>query len=274
MAESTTDPTTEEIGTPATDPTDVEGTPAGSTATTPQGTPHDAIELPFRLEDVENEEHRAWLQGRQAQMQAGYTKAIQKHQERFAPFQTLADQLAADDDTARLRALAEFAESHGIELDIEDDGDPADDGAGPDPFADPADPLQARIDALEEREQQRQQDQFRDAFNAHAHAGLEALAQQVGADGVSALPEFVRDEVIEIAGRLERRPDGLLNMDDAIVEHLARQAARDEAIRAKYRGSKDVPHVQIGSSEADPSVDLTDQKQRLKAAEAVAARHA
>lgn len=266
-------------------PDDVAAATGADPAPDPEGTPAAAgsdiptVELPFTLDSIEDPNQRAWLEARQAQMQAGFTKALQQQRtqlEAVRPLQTIQERLS---DPAQTRqALAELAAEHGIELEFEDDGaQPGYVDDGTPPSADPA--LEARLAAIEQEFQaQRQaetQAQQQQRFVSHAAASLNEYATSELGAGKTAddLPGHVRDGIVAFAMAQPRVEGDLLDMQAGIDLWKAHRAELELELRKSFVGSKDTPTPDLSGEVAEQHRDLTDRRERLKAAEAVAARH-
>lgn len=240
------------------------------------------LELPFRLEDVTDEFNltgpaaREWLMARQAQFQAGYTRATQTLAQQRAELQGYADwaaRLNADD--TRTAALKELLNAYGYDLPDADDDDLFDDDDD-----DQQTQLERRLAAIEaEREAERaEQAEFEatEAFQAQVVADAEHFATQYGFGSVENVPEYVRDDVLARAVVLPRLADGRLDFASAVAGHLAqREAIMAEAQqRAGYLQSKTAtsPGVVDGTAGA-PITDKSGKEARIQAALAVAGRH-
>jgi hypothetical protein len=259
-------------------------TPADAAGTAPGSTDAPALpELPFKIDEIEDEQARTYLRTREAQMQAGVNKFIEEQRQRERELQAQVDVLnRIEDEGTRREALKEFNAKYGVELEWEDDPapDPADTGT-PARELDPNDPIQARILQLEaeaeenraakaEETAQRQRD--RRIQHLDASLGKYAQEEKFGERGQD-VPEHHREAIIEIALAQGVGEDGLFDMDRAITTHRARLGQYLSGERERYTGSKDTPHIAIGGGSADPQFDLTDQKDRLKAANLIAQRH-
>lgn len=226
------------------------------------------IELPFRLEEVQDESHREWLQGRQAQMQAGFDKELNRLRSEGAsakPLQELAARL--DDPDTQQEALAEFLAQHGVELDYDDE-----------PAAEPAvipeeNEALRRVEILEAQAESDNAAERERAFYAHVDAGLDAFAVQEGHKVGGELPEIARDQLLQAALALPRLENGLLDMSGAVTQYDAQRAFHAENARKGYLKSKDTPFVDLSGEAGDPQVDLTKKSDRLAAANAIAGRH-
>lgn len=280
MADQGTQPTVDEAAAAAAAlaAVDTAGTAPGSTDAPAAIEPP---ELPFKLEDVEDEAQRNWLRARQAQMQAGYTKAIEAQREREQELQAQVDVLnAIEDEGTRREALKEFNAKYGVELEWDDTPDPVEPGT-PATVLSADDPVVQRIAQLEaEAEERRANDvaqtaeQHRKTRLADIDAHLAKFAKEDGfGDKGQDVPEHHRDAIIEIALARPALENGLLNMDEALTIHRARIASLLSGDREKYLGSKDTPHIAIGGGAADPQYDLSKTEDRLKKANLIAQRH-
>lgn len=232
--------------------------------------------LPFSIDEIEDEAQRQYLRGREAQMQAGFTKAIQGYRSKVGHLLELDGALSGEDEAARTAALNKLLEPYGYELPGDDD-----DAAPLDDTPDPEDPLDRRLAELEAfrdetvtSRQQEAQDAREREFLLAAQRGLEDIASELGLEGgYAALPEHVRDAVMSRALAMPRNDAGHLDLEAAWDAHKGYEATIREEERTRYRASKDVPAIDPTGGEADPKVNLGDAKTRRERAVAVAGRH-
>jgi hypothetical protein len=243
------------------------------------------FELPFRLEDVndefslEGQQAREWLTARQAQMQSAFTRKMQELGDQRKGVESLAEiQARLESEATRTQALNELLEPYGFAL-PDDDEEPDDDIPGldlDDPVAAELAELRAFKESLEaERQQQSEQQaqqQADETFQRHVVSEMSRVAGELG-QKVEDMPEHIKRDVVTRALALPKRPDGLPDFDAALASHLEFMQEVTKLDREAYLASKQVPTVPGGGGSGVPVRDLTSQQDRLAAANAVAGRH-
>lgn len=267
--------------------TDVADQAAGQT-TEEEQTDATGDDLPFRIEDIDDDfvltgpDARKWAVARQAEMQAAMTRRTQEATalaEQLGERKELLDRLDSDDPTVSRQALGEFLAKHNLVLPDEDEG-------GEEEVEEPEGDLDPRVVALQEEVESLKAERTaeadaeasarqQNAFATHIVSSLDKHAKDLGLQAADDLPEEDREAIVTRALSMQRRPDGLLDMDAAIAKELDYQQKLEARNRQRYLESKDVPGVRTGGSGASgqKTVDLTDRSTRLERAAAVAGRH-
>lgn len=261
------------------------GDPNDPDPQTPEGTPQspDTPEfpaLPFSIDDVpetlSRSEAQAWLRGREAQMQRGYTKVVQESREaQKAAEEALSLRQRLEDDATRREAIAEILSRDGIEIEWPDELqglDPGDDDLDAD-YSQPDPQLIRRIEAIEQRNQQSDEQSQRDAWINHTRAGLQAFAEREKVGSLEQVPEPIRKQIVANAMSEPRLDNGLLDMEAGIRLYDLQRAEIARITREGYIASKDTPAVDIGGGSADPHNDLTTVQGRVAAGLKIAQRH-
>jgi hypothetical protein len=252
-----------------------EGTPGGAPDAIPE------IALPFSLDDVpatlSGDEARTWLRGRQAQMQAGYTREVQQARQAQREAQEALELRARlEDDSTRREALSELLSPYGLELDWEEELE----GQEPYPQADEFDQvpvvppeIDERISAIEAERAHERETANEERWVNHARAGLDAFARREGLQSADDIPEVLRQQILRNAMGEPRLEDGLLDMAAAVDLFDQQRAEHQRVARAGYLESKDTPRIALGGPPADQHIDTKTAEGRIKKSLLIAQRH-
>ena len=257
-------------------------TPSGGTS----GSQEDqAFEAPFRLEDVD-ESYRADVERYVKQVQGAYTRKTQElaqQRDALKPYQTLQERLESDDEAIRDAAVEEVLKNAGWE----NTSTPAEEAAAAaadetTPAATTsADPeLAARLEAIEQRDQEREQQEYLATFTSKVDTGLDAYYRELGLDKIEdqtqreAAQTRERQAVIAHLGTLQPLEGEMPDIEGAVSLRKADVAAIEQATQAKYRASKDVPDTLAGGTSGRSATDtLGDGDKRRQRAMEIAGRH-
>ena len=251
---------------PVAQPADAPDQPApeGSEApeapsTQPAPDADDSFASPLSIDELD-EPLREPARRIEAQFKSAYTRARQADREETAEMREFWERL--NDEERSEEAINELAAKFGFEP-VEGDGDQPDTPAEGKPDGEALrDP---RVDEILERQRQEEAAKAEQVVRSHISDGLMAYEEKIGRE----LSEDESDAIV-LQSLASRREDGLPDVDAAIARFEAIGArVVDAYVQSKSSGGPDVS----GSSGTD-KVDLSTQAARLKAAEAVAARHA
>lgn len=237
--------------------------------------------LPFTLEEITDDftlsgpEARSWLAARQAQMQGGFTKAVQTAKEKqksAEKFLELQDRLS--DESTRAAAAQDLLAEFGIEVEWdESEGTPAPDEAELTDAARELAELKEQVKPLLEDREKRTEDERRQAFYDVTYKALDAVAEAEGFKDRTDMPEFMHDGILARAMALPRGEDGFLDVDEGARLWMIERDAILATRREKSRKARDVPTPDLNANSADPAPEIGNQASRLARANAIAARH-
>ena len=282
-AEAVATPPVDQAPPPAAEPPNADPTP-----TEDQPTDGPSLELPFKLEEIDDdftltgEQARQWIQARQAQMQAGLTQATQSiaaERAQIAEYLDVIDRLNSEE--TRREALGEILEGFGYALPDEEPAEPGDE-LDESTMTPTERALKARLDArdaaeqaaAEEQRNRAAQDEQRAAFQADVVQNMDAFAKEHGFEDHTAVPDEVKQDIVTRAVALPRLANGMLDFATAIANHLTYAESIREAERAAYLKSKEAPDPGIVDGPSGDSVtDLSSREKRLERANAVAGAH-
>lgn len=281
------------LGDAAVTPASQEGAPdpgtsaAGTVApvATPAPVADQGADLPFNIADVPDgvREH---VERYNKQLQGAFTQKTQELSQLRQPIEStlqLLERANGEDPADRIAALNELLDPYGIEIpddeEFEEVTPPAVTEATPGtPTMELPPELKQGLDFLLTREQQRQaqeatdqQQAFKTSVSKSVEDAVTGFAKKAGYPDDVAVPQHVRDGIIDRAIALPKLSDGMPDMAGAIAAYEAAEAAIVQAYVQKK--GLNPPTPDLSGSAGRAQVDLSDPKQRLAAAEAVAARH-
>lgn len=201
-------------------------------------------------------EVQEYLTNREREMQGDYTRKTQAvaEERRQAQFAQAFHEAILDPDHPQHEEALGILQQRGI-LDIED----------PDPGLEDEDAMQRRLDALEQRlsqeDQQRQNQQLEDYVLGHVADGIQAIQDSEGR-------EFSDEEltILDTVARRNPGPDGLPNVDYA---NKVLKAHNDQQ-KKSWVSSKRTPRPPGGGPAARQQFDPRDPAQRREASIAAA----
>ena len=247
------------------------------------GSPDGEYEAPFNLADVP-EEFRPDVERYVKQTRSDYTrKTMQLGEERrkIAELQSLDQRLA--DPESRDDALRELLSRYDLDLEIEGDDaddDELDDDGHQAEFDEEDMPEWARqlLERERQREESEQQEQLTRAqaeakkrLSDHVGSALEGF-REAAYKGQEKLPEDVHDALLGFGMILPAREDGLPDMEAAVAMLEGIEARAVDRFLATKRDIPPLPATRRGTS-GTGKADLSSDTERIKRANAVAARH-
>jgi len=238
------------------------------------------FEAPFALDDVA-EEYRGDVERYVKQTQGAFTRKTMELAEERRRVASMADlESRLGNEESRQEALQELLGRYDLELQIDGDEGEAgyDDGSGTDDQLEELPPWARQLierdrarDAEHQRERtERGQAEVESRIETHVKGELDGYRTKAYAD--KPLPPEVHDALLGFGMVLPAQPDGLPNMSAAVAMLESIEAAAVQRFVDGRRNTPPPPATRTGSSGTERP-DLMNDKERLKRANAVAARH-